>query len=274
VTLLQGLILGVVQGLTEFLPISSSAHLVLVPWALGWNVDPAFAFAFDVLVQMGTLVAVIAFYAGSLARMARAAWAGLRQRRPFDDPQARLAWLILLATLPAVVAGLLLHDAVAAAFASPRAVSLFLLVTAALLAGAERFGRPHRELDRLHWRDALSVGAAQALALFPGISRSGSTISAGLLRGLLRPEAARLSFLMSIPVMLGAAVVGLKDLADLSPDLALLAPLAVGFVTSTIVGYLVIRWLLAYLAGHRLTVFAAYCLVAGTAALILSWLPA
>ena len=273
-TLFQGLVLGIVQGVTEFLPISSSAHLVLVPWALGWSFDPAFAFAFDVLVQTGTLVAVIAFYAGSLARMASAVWRGIRGRRPFDDPLARLAWLILLATLPAVMAGLLLHDAVAAAFANPRAVSLFLLVTAALLAGAERSGRAHRELDRLRWPDALIIGAAQALALFPGISRSGSTISAGLLRGLLRAEAARISFLMSIPVMLGATVVGLKDLADLSPDLASLAPLAVGFVTSAIVGYLVIRWLLAYLAGHQLTVFAVYCFVAGIAGLILSWLRA
>ncbi len=270
-TLIQGFVLGVVQGVTEFLPISSSAHLVLVPWALGWNLDPAFAFAFDVLVQMGTLVAVIVFYAGTLARMARAVWSGLRRRRPFDDPDARLAWLIVLATVPALIAGLLLHDAVEAAFGSAIAVSFFLLVTAALLAAAERFGRPHHSLDGLRWPDALIIGAAQALALFPGISRSASTISAGLFRGLLRQEAARLSFLMSIPVMLGAAVIGLKDLADLSPDVSSLAPLVVGFVTSAIVGYLVIRWLLSYLASHRLTVFAVYCFVVGIAGLALSW---
>lgn len=273
-TLMQGFLLGVVQGVTEFLPISSSAHLVLVPAALGWNFAPDFAFAFDVLVQMGTLVAVIVFYAGTLAQMAAAAWTGVRQRRPFADPLARLAWLILLATLPAVLTGVLLHDLVAAAFASPTAVSFFLLITAALLAGAERFARPHRSLDGLRWLDALTIGAAQALALFPGISRSGSTISAGLFRGLPRPESARLSFLMSVPVMLGAALVGLKDLAVTSPDLASLAPLAVGFVTSAVVGYLSIRWLLAYISSHRLTVFAAYCLVVGSAGLALSWLGA
>jgi len=115
------------------------------------------------------------------------------------------------------------------------------------------------------------IGMAQALALFPGISRSGSTISAGLSRGLLRPEAAALSFLMSIPVMVGAAVVGLKDLADLPPAATSLAPLAVGFLTAAVVGYLVIRWLLAYLSRHRLTVFAVYCLVVGAAGLLLSW---
>ena len=273
-TLIQGFVLGVAQGLTEFLPISSSAHLVLVPWVLGWSVDPAFAFAFDVLVQMGTLVAVIVFYARTLARMVRAVWSGVRLQRPFADSEARLAWLIVLATVPALLAGLLLHDAVEAAFGSPVAVSFFLLVTGTLLAAAEVFGRPHRSLDGSRWPDALIVGCAQALALFPGISRSGSTISAGLFRGLLRQESARLSFLMSVPVMLGAAVVGLKDLASLSPNLSSLAPLAVGFITAAVVGYLVIRWFLAYLASHRLTVFAVYCFAVGIAALALSWLRA
>jgi undecaprenyl-diphosphatase len=273
-TVLQGFILGVVQGLTEFLPVSSSAHLVLVPWVVGWELDPAYAFVFDVLVQMGTLVAVIVFYARTLAGMVSAVWKGLRRRQPFADPLARLAWLIVLATIPALLAGLLLHDVVEAAFDSPAAVSFFLLVTAAMLAGAERLGRPQRSLDELRPVDALIVGVAQALALFPGISRSGSTISAGLVRGLLRPESARFSFLMSVPVLLGAAVVGLKDLAELSPATVSLAPLVVGFLTSAVVGYLVIRWLLTYLGGHRLTVFAVYCFVVGSVGLVLSWIGA
>jgi undecaprenyl-diphosphatase len=188
------------------------------------------------------------------------------------DPLARLAWLILLATVPAVIAGLLFHDLVEAAFGSPTAVFFFLLVTGALLAVAERFGRPQRGLNRLSAADAVTVGAAQAVALLPGVSRSGSTISAGMLRGVLRPEAARLSFLMSIPVMIGAGLVGLKDLAELSPGLELLLPVAVGFVTAAIVGYLTIRWLLAYLAGHRLTVFAVYCFSVGIVGLVATWL--
>lgn len=271
-TILQAIVLGIVQGLTEFLPISSSAHLVIVPWALNWQLDPAYAFAFDVLIQMGTLLAVIVYYARTLSEMAVAVWAGLRARRPFADPRARLAWLIALATVPAVLAGFLFHDAVKAAFGSPTAVFFFLLVTAAMLAASERLGRPQRLLDTLRWPGALVVGAAQALALLPGISRSGSTISAGLLRGLLRPEAARLSFLMSIPVMIGAGLVGLKDLADLSPTPDLLLPVAIGFLTAAVVGYLTIRWLLAYLASHRLTVFAAYCFIVGILGLALTWL--
>jgi undecaprenyl-diphosphatase len=270
-TIPQAILLGIVQGLTEFLPVSSSAHLVIVPWLLGWDLDPAYAFAFNILVQMGTLVAVLVVFASALRDMLRAVFDGLRLRRPFEDPRARVAWLLVLATVPAVVAGVLLHDVVEAAFGSPTAVFVFLFITGAMLAAAERFGRPERPLTSLRWPDAVVVGAAQALALFPGISRSGSTISAGLVRGLLRPEAARFSFLMSIPVMIGAGLVGLKDLADLSPDAGLLLPVAVGFVTAAIVGYLCIRWLLRYLAGHRLTVFAVYCFAVGSLGLLLTW---
>ncbi len=270
-TVFQAIILGIVQGLTEFLPVSSSAHLVLVPSAFGWDFDPAFAFAFDVLVQMGTLLAVIVYFAPTLREILVAVWSGLRARRPLADPLARLGWLILLATVPAVIAGLLFHDVVEAAFGNTTAVLFFLLFTGAVLAGSDRFGRQQRTLDQLSGVDAIAVGAAQALALLPGISRSGSTISAGLLRGLQRAEAARLSFLMSIPVMIGAGLVGLKDLTDLSPDPELLLPVAIGFLTAAVVGYLTIRWLLAYLAGHRLTVFAAYCFIVGILGLVLTW---
>ena len=270
-TVFQAIILGIVQGLTESLPVSSSAHLVLVPSAFGWEFDPAFAFAFDVLVQMGTLLAVIVYFAPTLRDILVAVWSGLRARRPLADPLARLGWLILLATVPAAVAGLLFHDIVEAAFGNTTAVLFFLLFTGAVLAGSERFGRQQRTLDQLSGVDAIAVGAAQALALLPGISRSGSTISAGLLRGLQRAEAARLSFLMSIPVMIGAGLVGLKDLTDLSPGPELLLPVAIGFLTAAVVGYLTIRWLLAYLAGHRLTVFAAYCFIVGILGLGLMW---
>lgn len=268
-TILQAFVLGVVQGLTEFLPVSSSAHLVLVPSLLGWELDPAFAFVFDVLVQMGTLVAVVVFFAPTLGRMVTAGWSGLVNRRPLADPDSRLAWLIVLATIPALVLGIALHDVVEAAFQSVTAVSVFLLVTAGLLTAAERFGKPERPASDLRPPDALIIGLAQALALFPGISRSGATISAGLFRRLLRPEAARFSFLMSVPVMIGAGVVGLRDLAALSPDVSSLAPLVVGFVTAAVVGYLSIRWLLGYLTSHSLIIFAIYCAVVGLATLIL-----
>lgn len=270
-SLLQGIVLGIVQGITEFLPISSSAHLVLVPWLLGWHFDPEFAFVFDVLVQMGTLLAVIAVQLPRLTRLALSVWLGLRRGRPLADPESRLAWLVILATIPAAVAGAALHDAVEAAFGNPAAVSGFLLVTAAMLLTAERLGRPARPLETLGWEDAVILGLAQALALFPGISRSGSTIAAGLGRGLLRPEAARASFLMVIPIMAGAGLVGLRDLAAMPIGAPAWAALGAGFLTSAVVGYLSIRWLLAFLATHRLTVFAAYCLVIGLAGLALAW---
>lgn len=268
-TILQSVVLGVVQGITEFLPISSSAHLVLVPSVLGWEFDPEYAFVFDILVQMGTLLAVIVYFAPTLAHLIAAAWNGLRRRRLFDDPDSRTAWLILVATVPAVILGVVLHDVVEAAFNSLRAASSFLLVTAALLAAAERFGRPQRPVADLRFPEAVFIGLAQGLALFPGISRSGATISAGLFRGLLRPEAARFSFLMSVPVMLGAGLIGVRDLFSLSLGIDSIAPIAVGFLTAAVVGYLSIRWLLAYLVTHRLYAFAIYCAAVGVIGLAL-----
>ena len=268
-TLLQACVLGVVQGLTEFLPVSSSAHLVLVPWLLGWSFEPGPAFVFDVLVQMGTLVAVIAYYARDLLGLAHAALRGLLARRPFDDPQARLAWLLVAASLPAVLAGVLLKSQVERAFDSPRAVAVFLLCTAALLLLSERLARRERTAASLTLLDALWVGAAQALALFPGISRSGATIAGGLTRGLTRPEAARFSFLMAVPVMLGAGAVAGLDLLAAPDALAQVPALAIGFLTAAVVGYLAIGWLLRYLARRPLTGFALYCLAAGAGALLL-----
>ncbi len=270
--LLQACVLGIIQGLTEFLPISSSAHLVLVPWALNWRFEPQAAFVFDVLVQDGTLLAVIAYFWHDLVGLARAAVKGLLGGRPFADPQARLAWLLLLASLPAAAAGLLLKDWVEAAFGRPAVVSGFLLVTAALLLVSERVGRRSRGLVALRVSDSLWIGLAQALALFPGISRSGATISAGLVRDLERPEAARFSFLMSIPVMLGAGAVALNDLAGVPSMGALVPALIAGAVTAAVTGYLSIRWLLGYLARRPLTLFAGYCAVVGLAGLTLSLL--
>ncbi len=268
--LLQACVLGIVQGLTEFVPISSSAHLVLVPWLLNWRFDPQAAFVFDVLVQDGTLLAVIVYFWRDLVGLARAAALGIVHGRRFADPQARLAWLLVLASLPAAVAGLLLKDLVEAAFGSPMAVSGFLLVTAALLIVSERLGRRARRVDDLRPADALWVGLAQALALLPGISRSGATISAGLIRDLDRPEAARFSFLMSIPVMIGAGAVALRDLLAV-PDAGALVPVvAAGAITATVTGYLSIRWLLRYLATRPLTRFAWYCAVVGLAGLAMS----
>ncbi|MGA9531358.1 MAG: undecaprenyl-diphosphatase UppP [Anaerolineales bacterium] len=269
-TILQAIVLGVVQGATEFLPISSSGHLVLIPWLFGWQLDPTRTFVFDVLVQWGTLLAVIAYFRRELIELTRAALIGLAKRRPFAEPQARLAWLLVLASLPAAALGLAAKSAVEAAFTNPPIVSLFLLATAALLTISERVGQRTRSMESLRWTDALVIGLAQSLALLPGISRSGSTIAGGLVRDMQRPEAARFSFLMSIPIMIGAGLVALLDLTAASNTASQLPALAIGFLSAAVVGYLSIRWLIGYLQNRPLTPFIVYCAALGLLGLLVS----
>jgi undecaprenyl-diphosphatase len=260
-TLLQALILGIVQGATEFLPISSSGHLVLVPWLLGWNFEPKAAFVFDVLVQWGTIFAVIAYFWHDLISLARAWLLGILRRSPFADPQAKLAWLLLLATVPAALLGFLLKSIIETTFNQPLTVSLFLLGTASLLFFAERGGRPFKTMQATTWTDALWIGLAQSLALFPGISRSGATIAGGLLRGFERAEAARFSFLLSVPTMLGAGVIALIDLFNSTNPAEQVMPLVGGFLAAGITGFIAIHWLLRFLKQRRLYVFSIYCVV-------------
>ena len=267
--LLQALLLGIVQGATEFLPISSSGHLVLVPWVFGWRFDPKSAFVFDVLVQWGTIVAVIGYFRRDLYALIVSAWTGLRQRTPFAEPQSRLAWLLLVATLPAALLGLLLKSAVESSFAQPVAVAAFLLVTAGLLALAEFVQRPTKPLLRLTWIDALWIGLAQSLALFPGVSRSGATIAGGLFRGLEREQAARFSFLLSVPTMLGAGGVAILDLLRTSNPAEQAGPLFVGFVAAIITGWFAIHWLLHFLQRRRLYIFSAYCVLVAIGGFVL-----
>ncbi len=262
-TSFQAFVLGIVQGITEFIPISSTGHLVLVPALFGWEFDPGSAFVFDVLVQWGTLVAVIVYFRNELITLCRGLLDGLKQRQIFTEPRARLAWLILLSSLPAAIAGLLLKPWVEEAISSPMAVSIFLLGNALLLFVSERIGGFGRRLQDLAIADSLWIGLAQILALFPGVSRSGSTIAAGLIRNLERRDAARFSFLMAIPVMLGAGIVALYDLSQATDASAQVSPLIIGFLAATVVGYLAIRWLLKYLAQRSLMVFAVYCFVIG-----------
>lgn len=270
-TLFQAFILGIVQGLTEFLPISSSGHLVLVPFLLGWQLNPQQVFPFDTLVQMGTLVAVIIYFWQDLVAIIRAVLKGLAARQPFAAPQARLGWLLVLATIPAGVAGLLLEDLIEAAFHSARATALFLLGTAALLLVAEWLGKRTRKLDSLTGLDALWVGLAQMLALFPGVSRSGATIAGGMTRDLKRSDAARFSFLMSVPVMLAAGGYSLYKLLKMPGLSDFLPVMAVGFLTAGVVGYFSIRWLLGYLQNHSLKGFAVYVTIVAVLILVLSY---
>jgi len=258
--LLHALILGVVQGATEYIPVSSSAHLVLVPWLLGWDDSP---FTFEVLVQWGTLVGVFIYFWRDLWDIARDVILGLARRRPFETPSARMGWYIVLGTIPAVVFGLLLKDIFEAAFGAPLFVAVLLLGTAAILVAGERLGRRERTTRDFGWLDALIVGMWQVSALFPGISRSGSTIGGAMLRGFDRPAAARFSFLLSVPALLGGGVLAIADLLEAGSLAADLPALAVGFAAAAVSGYLCIRWLLAYLQRRSLTIFAIYCVLFG-----------
>lgn len=265
-TLLQAVVLGIVQGLTEWLPVSSTAHLILVPWVLGWEVDPGILLPFNVLVQDGTLLAVLVYFRRDLIGILRGVLEGLRSGAPLGTVEARLGWGLVLGTLPAVAAALLLEDRIEDLHGRPLVVAWVLLGATALLFLGER-GRKSRDLGSLGATDALAVGAAQALALLPGVSRSAATISGGMILGMDRVSAARFSFLLSVPVM---AAAGTWETARLlqQPDPGRHLPaLAAGFVAAAVVGYGTIHWLLGFLARRPLTVFAWYRILAGLALL-------
>ncbi|HZD56309.1 MAG TPA: undecaprenyl-diphosphatase UppP [Anaerolineales bacterium] len=268
-TVIQSIILGIVQGITEFLPISSSGHLVLTPFLFGWKIPANQAFAFDVLVQVATLVAVFTYFWQDLIAIFWATLRGILEKRPFSTPEARLGWYLILATIPAATIGVIIRVAVENAFESPYAVAIFLLVTAVLLLIAERVGRHNRPMESLNWRDALTMGFFQILALFPGISRSGATITGGMIQNLERPTAARFSFMMSIPVMLAAGLLATVDMMRIPHVASFLPSFIPGFITSAVVGYLAIHWLLSFLNRHPLHVFAIYCAILGLISLAL-----
>lgn len=256
---LQAVILGLVQGLTEFLPVSSSGHLVWVPWILGW--DPP-GLAFDTILHLGTLGAVLGFFRHDLARIAMAGVQSLRQPTLRAHPDGRTAWLILVATVPAALLGLAASDMLEGMFEDPSAVGLALLATGLLLLWGERIRRGGRQPSELGLGEALAIGVAQAFALIPGISRSGATIAAGLWRGLDRRESARFAFLLSVPAVLGAGLLqGLELIGESDPESVWL--LLLGFGGALASGYAAIRALLGYLQRGTLWPFAGYCLVLG-----------
>lgn len=267
-TVLDSIILGIIQGLTEFIPVSSTAHLLIAQKLMGLGSGREI-FIFTVLVQLGTLLALILYFLRDLWKIARAwfidLWHGviLRRHPPFREPQARLGWLILLGTIPAVIAGVLFKNLVETLFNTPLVEALIrLLITTVLLLMAESFSRMNRKMSDLNWKDALWVGLAQVLAVFPGASRSGSTISGGILRGFDRPSAARFAFLLSAPIMLAAGVYETFDLLRSEHVAGTMLPhILIGIFVAAVVGFLAIRWLLSYLARRPLYIFAIYCTV-------------
>jgi undecaprenyl-diphosphatase len=266
--ILQAIILGIIQGATEFIPVSSSGHLVLVPWLLDWD-SPGLVF--DTVVHWGTLVAVLAYFWRDWYSLITAWLRGLF-RWKWDDPDARLMWLLILGSIPAALLGFLFEDFFESLFGEPMWVSIFLLVTAALLALCEWLGQRNRDLDDLRIPDSLIIGLGQAAAIAPGISRSGATIAAGVFRGLNRPAAARFSFLLSTPIILGAGLFKLLDLFSAPNPMAQIPALVAGFLAAAIVGYLCIWLLLRYLQRGKLYPFAIYCACLAVFCLSVAWL--
>jgi undecaprenyl-diphosphatase len=271
ITILQAVILGIVQGVAEFIPISSSAHLIIVPWLFGWSNPALTSLSFDVALHLGTLLAVLAFFARDWIRMILAWVASVRERKIGADPDRRLAWFVVIGTIPGGIAGVLFESKIDALFHQPgvpiqpgaivvMAVIIALLGMALLL--ADRLARHIHALESLTFKQTILIGLAQALAIFPGVSRSGSTITTGLALGLKRDAAARFSFFLSAPIVAGA---GLKSLFEvivslksgaLAPGELVLFP--VGILAATVSGFLCIRFLLKYLQQHSLDLFVFY----------------
>lgn len=271
--LIQAAVLGIVQGLTEFLPVSSSGHLILVRETLGWDLlaDTHWNTIFDVSVHAGTFFALIVYFWSDLARLLRA-FAASFSHGIAGEPERRLAWIIIVATIPAALAGAFGEDFVEAHLREAPSIVAALLITFGLILWlAEWRGRKSRELTATGWTDGILIGIAQALALAPGVSRSGITITAGLAFGMKRETAARYSFLLSIPIIGGAALYGLHNvLGDLTALPAHSAPMfTIGFASAAISGYLCVRYFLRYLQRHSLTPFIIYRLLVGIG--LLAW---
>jgi undecaprenyl-diphosphatase len=260
---IEALLLGVVQGLTEFLPISSSGHLILVPWLLDIRYleeHPDFNKSFDVALHVGTLIAVIVYFRKDLAAFIRAGIASARKRK-IETTNERLAWLIVLATIPAALIGAAGEGFIEDELGHPWQIAILLVVFALLLAAADRLPE-RRDMNGLGWRSALGIGFAQSLALAPGVSRSGVTITAGRALGLTRDAAARFSFLLLAPVVTGASIVEGADLAREGIPPGSAGPMVIGVTAAAVSGFAAIWWLLRYVRRHSYDVFVWYRLVA------------
>lgn len=258
----QAVAYGVVQGLGEFLPISSSAHLVLLPWFLGWE-DPGLAF--DVALHLGTLLALAGYFWRDLLRLARALLASIAERKVGSDPERRLAWGMAIGSVPGAAAGFLLEAYADTVFRAPALIAGTLVVMGAILYLADRLCPVRKEVEGLTLADAFVIGVAQALAIIPGVSRSGATISAARALGLTREAAARFSFLLSAPIVFGAGVLKAPDLLAGGVD----AALVVGIISSAVVGYVAIRYLLIYVRTRDYRLFVYYRVALGLAILAL-----
>jgi undecaprenyl-diphosphatase len=278
ITYFQAIVLGLLQGVSELFPISSLGHAVIAPRLFGWNIhqNDTFFLTFLVAVHVATALVLLGFFWRDWVRIVRGLGRSVRDRRIGDDADARLAWLLIMGTIPAGILGLALEKPLRKLFASPEDAAIFLIVNGLLLFGAERLrrrapGMPERESDedsriahRVAWRQAGGVGAAQALALIPGISRSGVTMGGGLLVGLNNRDAARFGFLLATPIIGAAAALKLPELFGKDGN-GVRGPAFVAALCAAVTAYLSVRFLMRFFETNRLTPFAIYCVVAGAA---------
>lgn len=259
--IIEAIVLGIVQGLTEFLPISSSGHLLIVPELFGWD-DPGTAFT--AITQLGTIAAVLLYFRGDLAKIFAGAWRGIRDREQRDTPEMRIFVMVAIGTIPIAVAGLLFSDQIETSARNIQLTAAMLIGFGLVMELADRIGPQRDPIEKLTVRNGVLVGFAQALALIPGVSRSGSTISMGRLLGLERQAAARYSFLLSIPAVVLSGTYQLKDIGNGTE----LVPTLVATVFAFISGYAAIAFLIDYLGRHGVTIFTAYRVVLGVALLV------
>lgn len=270
--IISAIILGAVQGISEFLPISSSGHLVIVPHLLGVQTG----LAFDTILHVGTLVAIFTFFWKDIVNLIKGFIVSIIDLTDGKDrfmkdlreiPEVRFVWLIIIGTIPTGIIGLLLKDAIETIFRGTVFVGIFLIITGIILYYSERHSSGHTTEKDMSFKQALTIGICQGLAVFPGISRSGSTIASGLCLGLNREYAARYSFLLSVPAVVGAALVQVKDIAVLDVSTTVLVA---GFLSSVIFGYLSIKLLMKMIEGWSLDIFAYYCWIVGILTAVLS----
>jgi undecaprenyl-diphosphatase len=260
-TVFQALVLGLVQGLSEFLPISSSAHLALTPWVFGW---PPPGLAFDVALHLGTLIALVWFFWSEWMRLARSLFSILRKRRVETEGERRVLW-VTLATIPGGLAGYLLQDYAKTIFRNPALIGVMIIVMGIVLWAVDRFAKADRGLETMTLKDAIVIGVAQMFAIVPGVSRSGSTITAGRALAFSREGAAVFSFLMSLPIISAAVIFEGRH----AIEHGITAPLVVGVLASAVSGWLAISVLLKFIARNSYGIFAVYRLIIGAGVLAL-----
>ena len=262
--MVQALILGIIQGFTEFLPVSSTAHLILFPWIFGWE-DPGLAF--DVFLHLGSLTGIIAFFWRDFYNMA----AGMikSNKGSIDtNTEGKIGWYIIIGTIPAGIAGLLFQDKIESLLRDPSLIAVTLILFGLLLWWAEEKGRKRRKLHNMNISDALIIGCAQAVALIPGVSRSGITITAGLFRNLERETAARFTFLLSTPIILAGGLLSFTDVYNTGLPEGMLLPVITGFIASAVSGFLAIKFLMSFLSKQKVNIFVYYRIVLGLVILL------